>query len=124
MSVLRLFDSGRNKRDEAARLELEAKLQNAIDERRRIFSQPLLPEDLTAGLQVTYENKLLRSVVAVIRALEARYDNLAVAKPMDELAHEMTARKAALWDLEEELLGRIDEACKGEDGEREGKAEG
>jgi hypothetical protein len=69
-----------------------------------------MAEELTDCLKVPYEHKLLRAVVQVVRTLETRYDLVAMQKPMDEVAHEMTARKAALRDLEEELLGSVDKA--------------
>jgi hypothetical protein len=107
---LRLWNAGGDKKEEAARRKLAEARQVAIDQKRQIFDAPMLADELTDCLKVPYEHKLLRAVVQVVRTLDARYDLLAMQKPMDDVAHEMTARKAALRDLEEELLGSVDKA--------------
>jgi hypothetical protein len=51
---------------------------------------------------------MLRAVIQVIRGLGEAYDDMGVRKPMDDVAHEVMARKAALWDLEEQILVMVD----------------
>ena len=110
MNVLKMFDRGRKNREESARREADEKRQEIIDERREVFGRTMMKAELEDCLKVPYENRLLRAMVQVIRTVEVRYGVLAMQNPMDETAHEMTARQAALRDLENELLNAIDRA--------------
>ena len=112
MNMPRMFQMGRDKKNEAAQREREKARKEEIDEKRQVFETTMKAAELADCLKVPYENRLLRAVVQVIRTQAAVYAARGMQKPMDEAAHEMTARQAALWELEETLLGQVDGACE------------
>lgn len=116
---LRIFDGGKKAMEDAAAREAEVERQALIDERRMAAfdRQPMRAADLLSALRVPYEHWMLRAVVQVIRTAEARAKGAAMMRPMEESAHEMCARQAALRELEEELLGLVDRASENAEGD-------